>query len=54
MIGARPPLQTKHVWPIRTKLQMDGEGSPSLITTALLVLLAVVFAAGGIYILVGR
>lgn len=24
VIGARPPLQTKHVWSIRTKLQMDG------------------------------
>ena len=24
MIGARPPLQTKHVWSIRTKLQMNG------------------------------
>jgi hypothetical protein len=24
MIGARPPLQAKHVW-IRTKLQMDGQ-----------------------------
>ena len=24
-IGARPPLQTKHVWSIRTKLQMDGK-----------------------------
>jgi hypothetical protein len=23
IIGARPPLQTKHVWSIRTKLQMD-------------------------------
>ncbi len=25
MIGAKPPLQTKHVWAIRTKLQMDGK-----------------------------
>jgi hypothetical protein len=25
LIGARPPLQTKHVWSIRTKLQMDGK-----------------------------
>ena len=25
IIGARPPLQTKHVWSIRTKLQMDGK-----------------------------
>jgi integrase len=25
MIGARPPLQTKHVWSIRTKLQLDGK-----------------------------
>ena len=24
MTGAKPPLQTKHVWSIRTKLQMDG------------------------------
>ena len=24
IIGARPPLQTKHVWSIRTKLQMEG------------------------------
>jgi hypothetical protein len=24
MIGVKPPLQTKHVWAIRTKLQMDG------------------------------
>ena len=23
--GARPPLQTRHVWSIRTKLQMDGK-----------------------------
>jgi integrase len=25
IIGARPPLQTKQVWSIRSKLQMDGE-----------------------------
>jgi hypothetical protein len=25
IIGARPPLQTKHVWSIRTKLQVDGK-----------------------------
>ena len=25
IIGARPPLQTKHVWSIRIKLQMDGK-----------------------------
>ena len=25
VIGAKPPLQTKHVWSIRTKLQMDGK-----------------------------
>jgi integrase len=25
MIGARPPLQTKHVWSIRTKLQLEGK-----------------------------
>jgi integrase len=25
IIGARPPLQTKHVWSIRTKRQMDGK-----------------------------
>jgi integrase len=25
IIGARPPLQTKHVWSIRTRLQMDGK-----------------------------
>jgi integrase len=25
IIGARPPLLTKHVWSIRTKLQMDGK-----------------------------
>lgn len=24
VIGAKPPLQTKHVWSIRTKLQLDG------------------------------
>lgn len=24
VIGAKPPLQTRHVWSIRTKLQMDG------------------------------
>lgn len=24
MIDAKPPLQTKHVWSIRAKLQMDG------------------------------
>ena len=25
MIGAKPPLQTRHVWSIRTKLQMDSK-----------------------------
>ena len=25
IIDARPPLQTKHVWSIRTKLQLDGK-----------------------------
>ena len=25
MIGAKPPLQARHVWSIRTKLQMDGK-----------------------------
>jgi hypothetical protein len=25
MIGAKPPLQTRHVWSIRTKLRMDGK-----------------------------
>jgi integrase len=25
IIGARPPLQTKHVWSIRTKLQLDSK-----------------------------
>ena len=25
IVGARPPLQTKHVWSIRTKLQIDGK-----------------------------
>jgi hypothetical protein len=25
IIGARPPLQTKHVWSIRTKLRIDGK-----------------------------
>ena len=25
LIGARLPLQTKHVWSIRTKLQLDGK-----------------------------
>ena len=25
MIGAKPPLQIRHVWSIRTKLQMDGK-----------------------------
>lgn len=25
ILGARPPLHTKHVWSIRTKLQMDGK-----------------------------
>jgi predicted metal-dependent RNase len=25
VIGAKPPLQTKHVWSIRTKLQMDSK-----------------------------
>ena len=24
VIGAKPPLQTKNVWSIRTKLQLDG------------------------------
>jgi integrase len=24
LIGAKPPLRTKHVWSIRTKLQVDG------------------------------
>jgi integrase len=27
IIGARPPLQTKHVWAIRTNLQMNGRKS---------------------------
>jgi hypothetical protein len=25
MIGTKPPLQTRHVWSIRTKLQMNGK-----------------------------
>jgi len=25
MRGAKPPLQTKHVWAIRTKLQVDSK-----------------------------
>ena len=25
MIGAKPPLRPKHVWSIRTKLQVEGE-----------------------------
>ncbi|MEZ5832434.1 MAG: hypothetical protein R3D05_14770 [Dongiaceae bacterium] len=25
MIGAKPPLQTKHVWSIRSKLQLDSK-----------------------------
>ena len=24
LIGAKPPLRTKHVWAIRTKLQVEG------------------------------
>lgn len=24
LIGQKPPLQPKHVWSIRTRLQMDG------------------------------
>jgi hypothetical protein len=24
LIGARPPLRTKHVWSIRTRLQVEG------------------------------
>src|SRR5260221_12779532 len=24
LFGAKPPLQTKHVWAIRTKLQVEG------------------------------
>jgi hypothetical protein len=24
MTGAKPPLRPKHVWPIRTKLQIEG------------------------------
>src|SRR5262245_35446953 len=24
IIGAKPPLRPKHVWPIRTKLQVEG------------------------------
>ena len=24
LVGAKPPLRTKHVWSIRTKLQVDG------------------------------
>jgi hypothetical protein len=24
LIGAKPPLQPKHVWAIRTKLQIEG------------------------------
>ena len=23
-IGPKPPLQPRHVWPIRTRLQLDG------------------------------
>jgi hypothetical protein len=25
LIGAKPPLQSKHVWSIRTKLQVEGQ-----------------------------
>jgi hypothetical protein len=25
LIGAKPPLRPKHVWSIRTKLQIEGE-----------------------------
>ena len=25
LIGAKPPLSPKHVWSIRTKLQIEGE-----------------------------
>jgi hypothetical protein len=25
LIGAKPPLRSKHVWSIRTKLQIDGQ-----------------------------
>ena len=25
LTGAKPPLRPKHVWSIRTKLQMEGE-----------------------------
>ena len=25
LIGAKPPLRPKHVWSIRTKLQVEGE-----------------------------
>ena len=26
LIGAKPPLRPKHVWSIRTKLQIEGRG----------------------------
>ena len=26
LIGAKPPLKAKHVWSIRTKLQIEGRG----------------------------
>ena len=25
LVGAKPPLQPKHVWAIRTRLQLDGQ-----------------------------
>jgi len=25
LIGAKPPLRSKHVWSIRTKLQVEGQ-----------------------------
>jgi hypothetical protein len=27
LIGAKPPLKAKHVWSIRTKLQIEGRGT---------------------------
>ena len=26
IVGAQPPLRPKHVWSIRTKLQVEGSG----------------------------
>jgi hypothetical protein len=35
LIGPKPPLRAKHVWSIRTKLQMDGQTRDLACSTSL-------------------